>query len=84
MTRLRDLSHAISRHYEHQTSDGRTRANKASGWGKQDGVRELAAQAEADPTLAAVLSPQQKHAIAQIKLTDAHRARQASEGDDAA
>ena len=84
MTRPKDLGHAVRRHYAEQAGDGRTRNNEAIGWGRQDGIRALAAQAEADPTLAAMLSLQQKHAIAQIKLTDAHRARQASEGDDAA
>jgi hypothetical protein len=85
MTRPESLGHAVHQHYTSQTGDGRTRANQDSRWGSLDNLRALAAQADADPAIAAMLSPQQKHAIGQLKLTDAHRAQQAADnGDDAA
>lgn len=74
---------ATQRHYAGRANDGQRRVNEASGWGRQDAARELAARCDADPTLAATLTPQQRHLIQQIKLTDANRA-QAAEGDDAA
>lgn len=83
MTRPASLGHAVHQHYASKTGDGRTRNNQrydhVTGL---DQLRELAAQAEADPLIAAGLSPHQKHQIAQLRLTDAHRARQHA-GDDA-
>lgn len=86
MTRPRDIGHAVHQHYTSQADTGRTRNNQASAWGSQDNLRALAAQVEADPTLADALTQQQRHAIARIKLTDANRAKQNNDtiGDDAA
>lgn len=81
MTRPRDIGTAVHLHYTTQTGDGRTRNNQATDWGSKDQVRALAAQVDADPSLADALTPQQKHAIAMVKLTDANRAQQA--GDQA-